>query len=146
MSTTSTIEIEVAAVSHEDTKATDSKEENGPKHFPLEPLEITEPSVAEHDADTEYPSGVKFWGIFIALCFTLILAGLDGAILATAVPYAQQRATMKRLLIQSTARSQITSTLLQTSAGMPPLTSYVLARSSLHLGNSIICSLSKSFS
>lgn len=51
----------------------------------LQQIDILEP--AEHSQDEiRYPSGFKFWSIVISLSLVLILAGLDGNILATAVP------------------------------------------------------------
>ena len=51
----------------------------------LSQFEIVEPTENDQD-DPTYPTGFKFWGIVSSLSLVLILAGLDGNILATAVP------------------------------------------------------------
>ena len=49
-------------------------------------FEVAEPAAEGQDADTVYPTGVKFWSIVLSLPLVLILVGMDANILATAVP------------------------------------------------------------
>jgi MFS family permease len=49
----------------------------------VEPLQVIEPSGQD---ESEYPTGVKFAAVMIAMGLSLILVGLDNTILATAIP------------------------------------------------------------
>jgi MFS family permease len=49
----------------------------------VEPFQVIEPSGQD---ETEYPTGVKFAAVMIAMGLSLILVGLDNTILATAIP------------------------------------------------------------
>jgi MFS family permease len=62
----------------------ENSEDQAPIRSPrMEPLEVAEPSGQD---ELEYPTGVKFAAVMIAMGLALILVGLDNTILATAIP------------------------------------------------------------
>jgi hypothetical protein len=73
------------STSQSEPNLTPSTPERATEPRSLSQLEIVEPTENVQD-DTAYPAGFKFWGIVCSLSLVLILAGLDGNILATAVP------------------------------------------------------------
>jgi hypothetical protein len=62
----------------------ENNEDQTPIQSPrTESLEVAEPS---GQGEPEYPTGVKFAAVMIAIALALILVGLDNTILATAIP------------------------------------------------------------
>lgn len=58
-----------------------------PRAVVLEPFDSID-RVSQHaaEAETQYPTGAKFYSILISMALMLALAGLDASIVATAVP------------------------------------------------------------
>jgi hypothetical protein len=48
--------------------------------------DITAPGQHAAEAEHEYPTGAKFYTICLSLALLLVLGGIDGSIVATAVP------------------------------------------------------------
>lgn len=54
----------------------------------VQPLEVIEPTTTTQDTEAEanYPTGAKFWLLILSVSLVLILGGMDGNIVATALP------------------------------------------------------------
>ena len=87
--TTNTVEAPSAnkAADHiSNDTATTQADAHSLKSIVLQPLEIIEPTEQAEDEGIEYPTGAKFWLIILSVGIVLVLGGLDGNIVATAVP------------------------------------------------------------
>ena len=78
--------IEVVAATTTSQDVSEETRANLRQRSAIEPLEVDNETQNISESEPEYPTGAKFYLICLAISFVLLLGGLDGNIVATAVP------------------------------------------------------------